>query len=83
VGFQKVSERRVGKNRIHLDIAVPDVVVGKELVERLGGRRVEGYEEGGFLVMADPEGNQFCVIPVAPFEFDDRGRAYYLDGLDL
>jgi hypothetical protein len=37
----------------------------------------------GFLVMADPEGNEFCLIPVASFEFDDEGRADYLDGLDV
>jgi hypothetical protein len=29
--------------------------------------------------MADPEGNEFCVIPRDPFELDDEGRADYLD----
>src|ERR1700730_12763791 len=59
VGFQRGREPKVDKNRTHLDIAVGDVVAGKNLVERLGGRRVMGYERGGFLVMADPEGNEF------------------------
>ncbi|MEV7503202.1 VOC family protein [Streptomyces sp. NPDC093018] len=27
---------------------------------------------------ADPEGNEFCVIPEGPFELDDEGRADYL-----
>jgi predicted enzyme related to lactoylglutathione lyase len=83
VGFQRVREPRVGKNRIHLDIAVADVVAGKTWIESLGGRRVVGYEHGGFLVMADPEGNEFCVIPLGPLEFDDTGRADYLDNLDI
>ncbi|TGZ15283.1 hypothetical protein DV517_02560 [Streptomyces sp. S816] len=28
--------------------------------------------------MADPEGNEFCVIPEGPFELDDEGRADHL-----
>jgi predicted enzyme related to lactoylglutathione lyase len=83
VGFQKVGEPRLGKNRMHLDIAVPDLVAGRMRVEGLGGRRVEGYELGGFLVMADPEGNAFCLIPLAPFQLDDDGRADYLDRLNI
>jgi hypothetical protein len=35
--------------------------------------RLKGYETGGFLVMADPEGNEFCIIPKDPFELDDAG----------
>jgi predicted enzyme related to lactoylglutathione lyase len=83
VGFQKVAEPKAGKNRVHIDIAVPDVLAGKSKVESLGGRRVLGYEEGGYLVMADPEGNEFCLIPSVPFGFDDEGRADYLDGLGV
>jgi len=74
---------KVGKNRVHLDISASDVAATTRRIEALGGSRVEGYESGGFLVMADPEGNEFCVIPTAPFELDDAGRADYLDGLDI
>jgi predicted enzyme related to lactoylglutathione lyase len=81
-GFQKVAEPKVEKNRVHLDIAVNDLVEAKARIEELGGRRVHGYESGGFLVMADPEGNEFCLVPVEPFEFDESGRTDYLDGLD-
>jgi predicted enzyme related to lactoylglutathione lyase len=83
VGFQKVSEQKTGKNRVHLDISVSDVAATSRRIEALGGSRVEGYERGGFLVMADPEGNEFCVIPSAPFNFDDQGRADYLDHLNI
>ncbi|MGA5251386.1 VOC family protein [Streptomyces pseudogriseolus] len=68
-----------GKNRVHIDIAAADPAAEQRRIEGLGGRRPEGYEDGGFLVMADPEGNEFCVIPAGPFELDDEGRAHYLD----
>jgi predicted enzyme related to lactoylglutathione lyase len=83
VGFQRVNEPKAAKNRVHLDIAVNDVVRAKARIERLGGARVRGYERGGFLVMADPEGNEFCLVPAESFEFDESGRAAYLDGLDV
>ena len=79
VGFQKVSEPKTGKNRVHLDVAVPDVAAAKLRIEALGGRRADGFEDGGFLVMADPEGNEFCVVPTAPFDFDEQGHTNYLD----
>ena len=44
-----------------------------------GGRRLPEYASGGFLVMADPEGNEFCVIPDGPLEVDDEGCAHYLE----
>lgn len=81
LGFQKVADSKVGKNRLHLDISGQDIVAVKERVEGLGDRRVVGYEDGGFLVMADPEGNEFCVVPAGPVQFDDKGRTNYLDGL--
>jgi predicted enzyme related to lactoylglutathione lyase len=83
VGFQKVAEAKMSKNRVHIDVAVPDVLASKTKVESLGGQRVHGYETGGFLVMADPEGNEFCLIPVAPLVFDEEGRTDYLDGLAI
>jgi len=83
MGFQNVAEPKASKNRVHLDLSVPDVMLAKIRIEALGGRRVDGYERGGFLVMADPEGNEFCLVPAAPFTFDEDGRADYLDNLDM
>ncbi|MET8894205.1 VOC family protein [Streptomyces albogriseolus] len=79
LGFQRTDTPKSGKNRMHFDIASPDPTAEQRRIEGLGGRRLEGYDEGGFLVMADPEGNEFCVIPSGPFELDDEGRAHYLD----
>ena len=81
MGFQKVEETKQGKNRLHIDISGPDVIAIKRKVEALGGRRVEGYEDGGFLVMADPEGNEFCIVPEV-LKFDDSGRTSYFRDLD-
>ncbi len=67
--FQRVPEAKQGKNRLHLDVSVNDIEVAAARVEALGGRRLPGaeYSEDGFSwrVMADPEGNEFCLI-IAP-----------------
>lgn len=78
LGFQRVGEPARGKNRMHFDVSSPDPAAEQRRIERLGGRRLEEYADGGFLVMADPEGNEFCVIPEGPFEMDDEGRTDYL-----
>ncbi|MGV9451257.1 VOC family protein [Streptomyces sp. NPDC003635] len=78
LGFQRVGEPGRGKNRMHFDVSSPDPAAEQRRIERLGGRRLEEYADGGFLVMADPEGNEFCVIPEGPFEMDDEGRTDYL-----
>jgi predicted enzyme related to lactoylglutathione lyase len=79
MGFQQVTEPKAGKNRMHFDLASNDPAAQQRRVESLGGRRLEEYESGGFLVMADPEGNEFCIIPKGPFDVDDEGYASYLN----
>ncbi|HEX8001905.1 MAG TPA: VOC family protein [Mycobacteriales bacterium] len=63
--FQKVPEEKAAKNRVHLDVNVGKDAVDAE-VERLvtaGATKVreldKGYER--WVVMTDPEGNEFCV----------------------
>lgn len=75
VGFQKVSEPRTGKNRVHFDVSSSDPAPTRARVEELGGRRLDRYAAGGFPVTADPEGNEFRVIPPEPFEVGGGGRA--------
>mgnify|MGYP000402599368 CR=1 FL=1 len=63
--FQRVPEGKTVKNRVHLDVDVPDLEVAANAAEALGAERVGDvvYDElGGFQVMADPEGNEFCFI---------------------
>ena len=63
--LQAVPEPKVGKNRLHLDVYVPDIKAEASRLEDLGARRLsdEVVDEDGerWLVMADPEGNEFCV----------------------
>ena len=79
--FQQVSAATGGKNRLHLDLASTDLDSDRHKVEQLGGRRLPGYDVGGFLVMADPEGNEFCIIPAGPFDVDADGHTDYLHRL--
>ncbi len=67
--LQKVPEPKEGKNRMHFDVVVDDV---ESEVERLGllgasilAREAEPTAEET-VVMADPEGNEFCVIKARP-----------------
>jgi predicted enzyme related to lactoylglutathione lyase len=64
LGLQKVPEPKQGKNRMHMDFMVRDLDVAKQKVEDLGGSPVEEHDHGDYhwWVMADPEGNEFCII---------------------
>lgn len=65
IGFQRVSERKSGKNRIHLDVAVDDLDRSVDEAEQLGARKIGGVVDDGngpFQVMVDPEGNEFCFV---------------------
>ena len=74
--FQQVPEGKTAKNRLHLDLRVAVGLEGDERMaaferecERhvaLGATRVERFEpsspwETGFIVMRDPEGNEYCL----------------------
>jgi predicted enzyme related to lactoylglutathione lyase len=65
LNFQPVPERKQGKNRVHLDVRTDDIEDAVATVTRLGGRDTgerHDYDEGVVLVMADPEGNEFCLV---------------------
>ena len=57
---------KVGKNRLHLDIAPTDRVDQQAEVDRLvahGAKRIDiGQGEVDWVVMADPDDNEFCVL---------------------
>ena len=74
--FQQVPEDKVAKNRLHLDLRAAPGLVGDERMAALeaecdrlvalGAKRVRRDEPApplslGFIVMTDPEGNEFCL----------------------
>jgi predicted enzyme related to lactoylglutathione lyase len=63
--LQRVAEPKQGKNRMHLDIKTPDVDGEVDRLVTLGAKRLSDapMEQLGqrWVVMADPEGNEFCV----------------------
>jgi predicted enzyme related to lactoylglutathione lyase len=64
--FVSVPEQKAIKNRVHLDL-MPDRYDQAGELERLtalGARVIDDRREldpGGWVVMADPEGNEFCL----------------------
>jgi hypothetical protein len=64
--FLPVPEPKNGKNRIHLDLVSESPEHQSETVDRLnslGARRVDiGQGDVSWVVLADPEGNEFCVV---------------------
>lgn len=60
--FVPVPEPKTVKNRVHWDVTLNDGVTLDDLVAR-GARVVRAQDdEIGWTVMADPEGNEFCVF---------------------
>ena len=60
-----MPEAKAAKNRMHLDIETPDVDSEASRLESLGATATRGgtrNEHGtNWVIMADPEGNEFCV----------------------
>ena len=75
--LQRVDEPKSGKNRMHFDIETPSVDEEAARLEALGARRIDSaaIEEHGnrWVVMADPEGNEFCVCNGGQSATEDSG----------
>jgi hypothetical protein len=85
--FVPVAEPKRGKNRLHLDLASDSPRHQAELVERAlsaGGRRVDiGQGDVPWVVLEDPEGNEFCVLePRDAYADTGRMAAIVLDSND-
>lgn len=67
VAFQRVPEAKSVKNRLHVDLAVEDLDGAFAQIVALGGSAVSDILEMPgvyrWRVMADPEGNEFCIVP--------------------
>ena len=62
--FLRVPDAKAGKNRLHLDLRPEDQTAEVARLESLGATRVDvgQGDDVGWVVMADPEGNEFCVL---------------------
>jgi catechol-2,3-dioxygenase len=75
--FIRVPERKVTKNRMHFDVCPTDRDQYEELARLLdlGARWSTTVGSGSWVVLEDPEGNEFCLmskrIPAEPMPFHD------------
>jgi hypothetical protein len=67
--FIKVPEGKTIKNRLHLDLRPEDQAAEVDRLIGLGARKVDiGQGSQTWVVLADPEGNEFCVLRTLPTE---------------
>jgi len=75
--FIRVSEPKMTKNRMHFDVCPTDRAQDEELVRLLdlGAKRSVIVGSGSWVVLEDPEGNEFCLmsqrIAAEPAPFHD------------
>lgn len=61
--FLQVPEDKTVKNRLHLDFTPDDQDAEVQRVIGLGATHVDiGQGEQSWVVLADPEGNEFCIL---------------------
>lgn len=67
LAFQQVGDPTPGKNKVHLDFSTDDVEAEVARLVALGATETGRHSFGdfGWVVLADPDGNAFCVAPRA------------------
>ncbi|MEP7204414.1 MAG: VOC family protein [Ilumatobacteraceae bacterium] len=74
--LQKVTEPKTAKNRMHVDIDASEIHREAERLTGHGARRVTDgttHEHGtSWILMTDPEGNEFCVCDGGAPAIDDQ-----------
>ena len=65
--FGTVPEGKGGKNRLHIDLNPDDQRAEVDRLIELGAARIDiGQGDVPWVVLADPEGNEFCVLTPHP-----------------
>jgi catechol 2,3-dioxygenase-like lactoylglutathione lyase family enzyme len=77
--FLRVPEAKSVKNRLHLDVRPPDGSDQETELRRLldlGARRVDVGQgpDVTWVVLADPEGNEFCLLRSTPSELAEAAN---------
>jgi predicted enzyme related to lactoylglutathione lyase len=63
----KVPDEKVVKNRLHFDLRPKDQDAEVQRILELGATRANiGQTDVSWVVLADPEGNEFCVLQPLP-----------------
>jgi hypothetical protein len=63
LAFLRVSDDKTVKNRLHIDLNPSDQQAEVRRLLALGATRINiGQGDAEWVVMADPEGNEFCVL---------------------
>jgi predicted enzyme related to lactoylglutathione lyase len=66
ITFVPVTEPKSGPNRLHIDLAPDDQDAEVERLIELGARHTDVGQSAAegvtWVVLADPEGNEFCVL---------------------
>jgi hypothetical protein len=61
--FVPVADAKGGKNRLHIDLRPVEQEAEVERLVDMGARHVDiGQGDASWVVLADPEGNEFCVL---------------------
>lgn len=62
--FTAVPEPKSAKNRVHVDLDVPDLAAEVDRLVALGATRLGDFDEQGYrwTTLADPEGNEFDLV---------------------
>lgn len=66
--FSRSTAEKVGKNRLHIDLSPADREAEVERLVDMGARHVDigQGDSRSWTVLADPEGNEFCVLRSTP-----------------
>jgi catechol 2,3-dioxygenase-like lactoylglutathione lyase family enzyme len=72
--LQKVPEYKASKSRMHIDIETDNIEAEVERLEHFGARRIHHAER--WWVMADPCGNEFCVVNGRSPHFYDHAKMW-------
>ena len=74
--FLSVPESKTAKNRCHPDLATTDVLRHVKRAIELGATEMVDYlDDFKFVVLQDPDGNEFCIV-----EYDDVGEGLSFHG---
>jgi hypothetical protein len=68
ISLQKVRGGTIGRNQMHFDFYVPDEEAASAAAVELGATRIRKNEdpEDTYVVLSDPEGNEFCMCLIKP-----------------